>query len=327
MANVSNVKTDWQNVSAADYAENNAKAVNNRLTAARLNAIGQAIVDINGEMATPDYGDLPNGATLTLWYNSGWPPRPTNRTSVIVQWCSVDYQGIPPTALPGIDFLKVMEYQSIPTPDPDPPIVRDGTVLAITTLEDQTNGVAIGNSGDFTASGTGTTALTALTAAAYQGSLGMRGTTAANSRALVYSDTAAANTRVLDFYFRIQAITGNTYIAGCRDSIAGVNRCDIRINGDRSMTCRSSNIAVGSSEEEVQLQTFTWYRLEWRIEPVGQRVRVYDTANEEYVMDFIGSIDNALTDEYRIGTTASYPEDTVIDFDTLRVGDGWLVDP
>lgn len=52
MADVSGAKINWQTVSYADWQENNATAVNNRLTAARLNALGQAIRNVNAELST-----------------------------------------------------------------------------------------------------------------------------------------------------------------------------------------------------------------------------------------------------------------------------------
>lgn len=326
MADVSNIRTNWQAVTYSDWQSNTPRAVNNQISPAELNRIGQAIIDINGELATPDYGDLPVGATLTLWYNNGWPPRPTSRTSVIVQWCSVDYQGIPPTAIPGIDFLKVMEYQSIPDPDPDPDPTPTGNVLALATLEGLVDGAIIADSGDFTALNPGTATLRASAAAAIHGSMGMRATDEAQSRVLAWTNPQPeAVTRVIDFHFIIRAISGNTYIAGMRDTVAGENRCDIRINGDRSVTCRSGGVASGSSAEDVQLQTLTPYRCEWWIDPVGQRVRIYDMNNDEYVMDFEGALANALGDQYQVGAPVAYGVSTVIDFDTLRVGDDWLV--
>lgn len=324
MADVSNVKSDWQNVSMADYEANNANAVNNRLTATRLNAIGQAIKDINGEMATPDYGDLPNGATLTLWYNGGWPPRPTSRTSIIVQWCSVDYQGIPPTAIPGIDFLKVMEYQSIPDPDPDPTPVPSGNELAVAAFNGLTQNEYPAGAGDFTAVGLGATTIQAKSGSAFEGLMGVRVNEGENWRVFEFVETNAANLRVFDFYFRIQSITGNVYLARLRDSINNVPRADLRINGNRTMTCRSGTTASGSSGEDVQLQTFTWYRCEWFVSPTGQRVRVYDTANSEYVMDFQGTLANALSDTYQFGAPSQYPPGSLIEMDVIRVGDDWL---
>lgn len=360
MADVSNIRTDWQNVSHQDWLENNTKAQANNISGAEMNTIGNAIISINNdnsgfgqsisalesglsaadiritnmrsdlddalfEFASVDYSDLPTGIVLTLWYDAGWPTRPTSRPGLPVQWCSVGYQGIPPTAIPGVDFIKVMEYQSIPDPDPDPDPVPDGTVLALTTLSDQVDGFPIGDSGVFTARNPGTNSLMARTTSAHSGPMGMEINGDAQSRILVFEEVEAeANTRVIDFDFRIRNIVGNSYIASMLDYVNGGTRCDLRINGDRSVTVRSGGVATGASAEDIFLQTLTWYRLEWHISPIGQRVRVYDYNNTEYVMDFLGTITNAMGNGYAFGAPVAQPAGTLIDMDTLRVGDGWL---
>lgn len=60
MADVTGAKIDWQTVSFADYQAGNANAVNNRLTASRLNALGQAIRNVNAELGGGlDLSDAP----------------------------------------------------------------------------------------------------------------------------------------------------------------------------------------------------------------------------------------------------------------------------
>src|SRR5690606_40425151 len=61
MVDTSGIRTDWQNVSEADWQVNNAKAQANRITAEPLNALGQAIIDLSQEVGgggVTDHGAL-----------------------------------------------------------------------------------------------------------------------------------------------------------------------------------------------------------------------------------------------------------------------------
>lgn len=56
MADVSNVRTNWENVSHQDWLENNAKAQANNISGSEMNALGNAIQSVNGEVELATLG-------------------------------------------------------------------------------------------------------------------------------------------------------------------------------------------------------------------------------------------------------------------------------
>src|SRR5690606_2888826 len=65
MVDTSGIRTDWQNVSEADWQVNNAKAQANRITAEPLNALGQAIIDLSDEVGGGGGGGVTDHGALT----------------------------------------------------------------------------------------------------------------------------------------------------------------------------------------------------------------------------------------------------------------------
>lgn len=293
----------------------------------RSNQMGQSgarpiIVGLAGGADTAiAHPALPVGTTFTIWYDGGWPPRPTSLRTVVVQWCSVNYQGIPPTAEAGIDFLRIMEYQPIPDPDPGPGVDEDGTVLASYTFEDDTNGVAISPSGAWSNFGTGASFL-ASTAAAVHGSLGGRITVTEGTRALRWTKSLSAETLVMEAYIRLRVVTGNVYVMQLLTDSSPTNRADWRINADRSITLRNAQTAVASSGED-QLQTLTVYRVSWRVSASGQRLRFINTQTNDVEIDLSAVLGNVEATNLRVGAIGA-AEGTILDFDTVRIGDDWM---
>ena len=287
------------------------------------NELAAAVNDLSLQVGVADFDGLPAGLTITVWYDGGWPPRPTALPKIVCVWCSVDYQGIPPTALSGIDFLRVMEYQPIPDPDPDPPIEAPGTTLGTYTFESDTDGALIVPSSPWSLGGS-TTLFQGSTAAAVHGVMGGKIERGSNARWLQYTESTAVHTRVVDFYFRLIAITGSYYMCQLSWDNGGVatNRADWRVNADRTITMRDAQIAVASSGED-QLQTYTLYRASWKISPAGQRLRIIRMSDNELAMDISGSLANASSYRYQVGIMGG-TAGTIVEYDTIRIGDDWI---
>lgn len=299
---------------------------------AHLEAIAAGLTDLGwssegggggGGGGVGGFAGMPAGSTITVWYDGGWPPRPTALPKIVVVWCSVGYQGVPPTALPGIDFLRVMEYQPIPNPDPDPPLVANGNVLGTYTFDSDTDGISIAPSSPWSLGGS-STVFQASAAAAVHGALGGRIERGASARWLQYTEATAIQTRVIDCYFRLRAVTGQFYMMQLSWDNAGVstNRADWRVNADRTVSMRDAQNAVASSGED-QLQTHTLYRASWKISPAGQRLRIANMADGEVVMDISGSLGNASSYRYQVGIMGGVAG-TIVEYDTIRIGDDWI---
>lgn len=284
---------------------------------------GNQVSASEGTMGPVNYANLPAGTTLTVWYNNGWPPRPTDLSKIIVCWCSIDYQGVPPSAKPEIDFIRVMEFQPIPNPDPDPPIVAPGNTLDIYTFESDVNGSSISPSSPWSLGGS-VTIFTASSAATIHGSMGGRIERLSGARWLAYTETTGIRTRVVDCYFRLREVTGAFYLMQLSWDNAGVatNRADVRINADRTVSIRDALNAVGSSGED-QLVPYEVYRASWHLSPAGQRLRIVRMSDNQLVMDITGSLANASAYRYQIGMMGG-TVGTIVDYDTIRIGDDWI---
>lgn len=264
----------------------------------------------------PTLANLPAGSTLTVWWDTDeavWPSRPTERTDIYIRWCSIGDNGVPSGALPGVDTVAVFDNEQ-------PPSSEWGNIVASYNFESDTATQNVAPSSPWSSVG-GATQMTAETAAAIHGDLGGRITSAASNRYLQHNSGAAHdNTRVIDLFITVHAISANSVFASINDSSGPTTRGDARVNADRTVTIRNGAVATATSTTILALDTT--YRISWHVSATGQQLRIYNAAGT--LLETITGVLTTLThNQIRVGLgvqSAGYSAD----YDTIRIGDDWL---
>ena len=259
----------------------------------------------------PGGGLVANG-TLTVFYDNGWPERPTDRTDVSVYWIedSVGGHGTPPELLATRDLLLFPEGIEPGQPGAAPWYAWD--------FESQTVGSAISPPSEWTARGG---AVMAQTAAAIHGSIGARYSNLDTFSVLDFSHSNLSNSTVVtDIYFVLRSVQGAMQVVTVGNN-GGTTFCSWRVTASRNVELRDGSTTTATSTETLSLSTT--YRAAYKITNNSHELRVYAGENTSPLITLSGSTSTSGRDRVRIGSAVA-SSGSLLDIDTVRFGDEWL---